>query len=541
MYNIYKINYKNINVYSQYGGNNITTYVPDYPEKIEHTRSADWPPIVGTTINVKIPNDDKTFSGVVSENVWNDTASIIKLDNSNYVEVSLKEDIKWNNGIGYFLFLPDYFWSSSDKNILDITGDTANQKSTNNDDIITKSTNNNDIITKRTNNDNNIITKRLNINTNRDNNTDLNVKEYNISKNDSTILSTKLPNTIPDNHETVTNNKIYKPLLPDSKKNYFSDNKVDIIISNTKMNFTSLSNDKIELLSKKLKAFENINDKDIKLIVNRNIAINNLITDPSDEINEGDKLIKWINNVLKKKVFTDLTIKLHEGYVYITREGIKVIDVITKDLVPELNHFDWQEGKPINYDTLKYVIFQNIFQKNIQDNISQKREAEDILSQEYIIALQPSPLYQLWTLKKLIMTWYGDPIVEPHIRKIKVLINQYRADPTQEYNKKNGILGSILVYPKYGVESSKIVLSKLDYYFSLYVDENTNPRYQDIQWNGSNPSYFIKKNSLIYYTNGSIDLKNYIKLSLQSNNILSNDILTNDYTEILESKKIMGV
>ena len=33
------------------------------------------------------------------------------------------------------------------------------------------------------------------------------------------------------------------------------------------------------------------------------------------------------------------------------------------------------------------------------------------------------------------MIWYGDSSLEPHIRKIKVLINQFRADPTQDYNK----------------------------------------------------------------------------------------------------------
>ena len=539
MYKIYKINYKNINKYYQYGGNNITTYIPDYPNGMEHSRSADWPPNVGTTINIKNPSDHKTYSGIVSKNVWNDTASIIKLDNSDYIEISLKDDPKWNNGIGYFLLLPDYIWESSDQKISNIIKDNIQIKinTNNNNNKILNNIKDDTQVKINTNNNN----KRLNININRDNNNELNVKEYNISNDESNILSTKLPNTIPDNHEIITNNKFYKPLLSESNKNYFSDRKVDIVFSNTKENFTSLSNDKIELLNKKLKAFENINDKDIKLVVNRNIAINNLITDPSDEINEGDKLVKWINNVLKKEVFTDLTTKIHEGYIYLTRVGVQVVDKITKDLVPHIEHFKWQENKPIDYDTLKYVIFQNIFQQNIQDNIAQKREAEEILSQEYIIALQPSPLYQLWTLKKIIMAWYGDPIMEPHIRKIKILINQYRSDSTQEYNKKNGILGSILVYPKYGVESAKIVLSKLEYYFSLYVDENTNPRYQDIQCTGCNPSYFINKNALLYYTNGSIDLKNYIKSSLKSNNILKNDTLTNDYAELLEGKKVMGV
>ena len=81
-----------------------------------------------------------------------------------------------------------------------------------------------------------------------------------------------------------------------------------------------------------------------------------------------------------------------------------VLDTISKDHV-NLKYFGWQEGKPINYHTLKYVIFQNEYQQNLGDNIDQKREAEDILSQEYVIALQPSSLYQLWTLKRLIMKW----------------------------------------------------------------------------------------------------------------------------------------
>ena len=34
------------------------------------------------------------------------------------------------------------------------------------------------------------------------------------------------------------------------------------------------------------------------------------------------------------------------------------------------------------------------------------------------------------------MLWYGDEKMEQNIRKIKILINQFRADPVQEYNKK---------------------------------------------------------------------------------------------------------
>ena len=277
------------------------------------------------------------------------------------------------------------------------------------------------------------------------------------------------------------------------------------------------------------------------MIVNKNIALNNLIETPEDEINEGDKIQNWIEKILKKNIFPDLQVKIHSGYVYITRKGAPVTDIITNTLVPSLNYFKWQENTPIDYHTLKYVIFQNSFQKNIESNIIQKREAEDILSQEYVIALQPSPYYVLWALKRLIMIWYGDTVFEKQIRKIKVLINQYRADPDQKYNNKHGILPQILIYPKYGANSARIVLSKIDYYFSLYIDENNDPLYKNIQWKNSHPTYFIKKNSFTYFSNGSIDLKNYVKESFKSNDGFINDIFTKNYNELIESNKVMSI
>ena len=139
------------------------------------------------------------------------------------------------------------------------------------------------------------------------------------------------------------------------------------------------------------------------------------------------------------------------------------------------------------------------------------------------------------------MILYGDTAVESRIRKIKVLINQFRADPKQEFNKKNGILPQILIYPKYGAENSRIIISKLEYYFSLYIDNIFSNKYLNIEWINSNPTYFLKKNSLIYFSNGSIDLKKYIEDSIKSNNKVSNDIFTEDYTKLIKSDKIMSV
>lgn len=529
---MYKINYSKLN---QKGGNDdIITFVPDYPDNLAQSRLNEWPPKLNTKITIKEENSKRIFNGTVVQNIWNETASIIDIDDNNYVEMSLRDEDKYNNGKGFFLLLPDYLWSYGD-NITSLNKDSYVENNFNEfeNDISNQNSKNLNF----TNNSSNVIS-------NNDNNIDdrINVSQISYQNNDDTkIMKTGLDKVIPENHEMITKNKFYKPLLANPKKDYFSDLKLDISISNSSNLLTSLDYAKVELLTNKLKNFENIENKDIFIVTNRNITIDNLINDPNDEINEGSKIINWINEVLISKVFTDLIVKIHEGYVYITRNGVNVIDTISKDIVPSLKHFLWQEGKPINYDTLKYVIFQNAFQQNLKDNIEQKREAEDILSQEYIIALQPSPLYQLWTLKRLIMIWYSDPLIEKYIRKIKVVINQYRCDPTKKYNKDNGILGSILIYPKYGVKSAKELLSKIEYYFSLYIDENSNPRYQDVQWKNSQPSYFIKKNSLLYYTNGSIELKNYIKRSINSGTNIKNNTLTSDYTEFLESDRLMAI
>ena len=74
----------------------------------------------------------------------------------------------------------------------------------------------------------------------------------------------------------------------------------------------------------------------------------------------------------------------------------------------------------------------------------------------------------------------------------------------------------ITIYPRYGVENAKLLLAKLDYYFSLYVkDDDINDHYDPIYIH-SNPTYFIKKSNLLYYSNGSLDLKAYIKESMDN-------------------------
>ena len=137
------------------------------------------------------------------------------------------------------------------------------------------------------------------------------------------------------------------------------------------------------------------------------------------------------------------------------------------------------------------------------------------------------------------MIWYADKELEQNIRKIKVLINHYRADPTQDYNKINGILPMIAIYPKYGIENARLLISKLEYYFSLYIEDNFNRSYQEIFYPNSNPSYFLKKNNLLYYTNGSIDLKMYIKESMNCNDKINNDTFEVDMSKLINSQNVI--
>lgn len=534
--NKYTINYKNINLNGGFTDESNFLIENSFIEENDKLDS-NWPPEKGRNITVYDDLTKRNYQGSIIDIIWNNTGAVVKINDNNYVDPTFVNEAKYNFGKGHILLLINHQWSYLDDVNYINDNKTGLFIEENNEDMPSLDDN----IVNIASNRKNIMDDNMEI-TNIDQIKELSLEDKIrlFDKNDHKILSTTQNSFIPNDHESITGNPLYSPLLQSKKKDYFSEKEIDIILSNTG-NFSSLSPSEISLLNNKINAFETIEAKDVKLIVNKNICIKNLITEPADEINEGSKIKNWIEVILKSNIFKDLIVKIHEGYVYITREGIQVSDKITKELVPHLKFFKWQENKPIDYHTLKYVIFQNAFQKNIENNIVQKREAEDILSQEYIIALQPTPYYLLWTLKRLIMLWYGDPVFEKSIRKIKVLINNYRADPKKEYNKKNGILPEILIYPKYGHDNARIALSKIDYYFSLYIDESTNSNYKDIQWKDSHPTYFNKKNSFIYYSNGSIDLKNYIAESLQDKDGFLNDIFNKNYSELIKSKKIMSV
>ena len=329
------------------------------------------------------------------------------------------------------------------------------------------------------------------------------------------------------------NDNIKKP--QNIKKKYFTEKKIDLYLSENTENFIELEEDHKNILLQKLKNFESIKIRE--LVVNKNVAVNNLITETADIKNESQKMIDWMKNNFDE-IFLDLVYTEYNGYLYLSRKGLNTSDIVTRNLISELNYFPWQEGKPIDYQTLKHIIFQNEFQKSIAINQNQKLEAEQILALENIIAIQPKPEYQLWCVKRLLMIWYADKEIQYLIRKIKILINQYRADPTKKYNQENGILPSIVIYPKYGRVALKAVLSKIRYYFSMYVDEDSNTK-SDINWVDSKPSYFIKDNELIFHTNGSTDIKLYIQDSVNNNSTVIIDSFNENMTKFTHEREIL--
>lgn len=294
------------------------------------------------------------------------------------------------------------------------------------------------------------------------------------------------------------------------------------------------------------KQFENelpVKSSEVGTLVNVSSAFNRVIEDAGEESVEGNKIMNWLAKEFsgKDSVVNGLKMYIDNGYVHIVRKGWSAChtgisgigegdDVIKKEHVGELKFNKFQYGIPIQYGSLRKSILHNEFQNDFNKDIEQKEEAERILAQEYLVGLQPEPSYIMWVLKRLIECWYIDDVLQDNVRKIKLLINQYRAKGSEEFNQKHGILPIIVVYPRYGLKSAELVIKKILYYFW---------RHMTIGWKCSNITYFIKVNNLIYYTNGLIDLKMYHRKVLEySKKSINNDTFNDTYTKLNKGKRV---
>lgn len=251
--------------------------------------------------------------------------------------------------------------------------------------------------------------------------------------------------------------------------------------------------------------------KDEIVINNFHTTVDNLITKEEYEIAEGTKIMEWIENNLvyyggynsqffNQMMFSDLITLQYKGHVFISRAGITEPNLVTPAIV-KLDHLSSYYNRPINPTQL---LIQIQSPTNIGDKTIEKisAEAEKILSLEYFICLQPEPRFMLFILKRLIIAWYSDFDLIQSITKIRILINQYRAKRDQQENLALGVMPSILIYLRYGAINFNRALSKINFYFTNYIHTG---------WVNNEPDYFTKYNQLIYYSNGSPDIKRFFE------------------------------
>jgi hypothetical protein len=198
---------------------------------------------------------------------------------------------------------------------------------------------------------------------------------------------------------------------------------------------------------------------------------------------------------------------------------------ITRDLIPNLIILQNQYDQPINYRNLIDMILENKTPEDIITNQEKIKEAVKILSQEYFICLQPKIELLLWTISRLLICWYADKNLYDRIYKIKILINLYRSRGLKEFNQDYDVLPIITIIPKYGKQEAIKVGSLLGYYFFVYKKLGNEE---------SQPTYFNKMDNLMYYTNGSLDIKKHLKLIL--NKKKEGIKIVKEYTNKIEDK-----
>ena len=497
---------------------------------INNSNNSIWPPKLGSVVAINLNKDE--YIARVAKIISNNTAAIcILINNTDYVEKYLELNYKIN-GKGLILLLPSYRWRylESVYNIVSVSDQPTYQIDISNLDNIVDSDNNYNIDIKQIVRDKydkfiihaqNINSNEIGIDTNRPRSDGLsgNITQRNGESNDIT-----------DNVKGILDhNLLTKKGEPDLNYLFMDDKYTDIHITDNNGDTCHDPDSKNqEILKNKLNMYEELTPDEIGIATSKVVSFDNIINSKRDEEWEGRKIINWIESRLNAdfKEFmggSQFVMSIKNGYVHVHRSGCETDDYITSDLLgKELEYFTWQDGRPIDYNTLKYTIFRNSTQTELIQDQQQLEEAKLILSQEYLIALHPLPQYQMWCLKRLLLCWYADSQLIYNIRKIKVLINQYRAIDDKEYNKIHGILPSIVVYPKYGIDSAKTVLKVLSDYFVFY---------EPLGWS-SNPTYFIRMNQLIHYTNGLMDLKMYYRNVLSKSDDKRNVIFNNRYTNI---------
>jgi len=150
------------------------------------------------------------------------------------------------------------------------------------------------------------------------------------------------------------------------------------------------------------------------------------------------------------------------------------------------------------YEQLPYESLYSIL-LNPTASADTKRQALELLAQDYVICLQPHPSYVIWCFQRLLLAWYSNEELTKGIHKVCILINFKRAEPGNAVNADYGIMPVILIVPKYGNGGS----SSRDIAFTiLRILNDCFFSYNDVAWSGSYPKYFKSISPLIWYAHG---------------------------------------
>lgn len=262
--------------------------------------------------------------------------------------------------------------------------------------------------------------------------------------------------------------------------------------------------------------------QDIKIV--DSLMVSSYVQDKETIVKEGEKIIAYLNkfflsedqNAQDAKIYKDLRFICHNRYVYVYRSDLPLKDVITEELFSDnptttrtLKHLgNISYDNSINYDVLRQIILMRPIQFLVQEDKERFNEAKKILSQEFVIALNPQPRYQLWTLIQLIKLWYCDTGMQNYVKKIRILVNQWEANSEKDFNKKRGAKPSITVHPRYGKKSASIVISRIANYFVRYMNA--------ITWTAAVPHEFVCYLPLIYYTSTNDAMKSFYEKVIKS-------------------------
>jgi hypothetical protein len=162
---------------------------------------------------------------------------------------------------------------------------------------------------------------------------------------------------------------------------------------------------------------------------------------------------------------------------------------------------------PIDYNYLYYILTDQSADESI------KKQALELLAQDYVICLQPHPSYVVWCFQRLLLAWYSNDVLTKGIHKVCILINFKRAEPAskgngginEDYggiNEDYGIMPVILIVPKYGGKDDELGSSRDIAFTILRILNDSFFSYNDVAWTGSYPTYFKSISPLIWYAHG---------------------------------------